>query len=92
MAIAQDSMGWRRFMERMISKDMHKIQETYFTDKGSTLSPAKWASGLVIRLLEITHGQWLYRCVQIHNKVRGTQITMCKEALQQQIEEEMDKK
>ena len=44
-----------------------------------------------MRLLEITHRQRLYQCVQVHDKLRGTLITMRKEDLQRQIEEEIDK-
>jgi hypothetical protein len=44
------------------------------------------AQGLVVKLLKMTHGQWLYRCVQIHNKVAGTCIIACKEEIQHEIE------
>ena len=92
MAVSQDSIGWRRFMEGMISHEMRPLQEVYTTINGTNRSTLAWGSGFVTRLLEITHGQWLYRCVQIHDKVRGTLITEeRKEDLQRQIEEEMDK-
>jgi hypothetical protein len=91
MAVSQDSIGWRRFMEGMISHEMRPLQEVYTTINGTNRSTLAWGSGLVTRLLEITHGQWLYRCVQIHDKVQGTLITECKEDLQRQIEAEMDK-
>jgi hypothetical protein len=42
----------------------------------------------VIKLPEITHGQWLYRCVQVHDRVRGTQVTMRKEDLQREIKKQ----
>ncbi len=41
--------------------------------------------------MEITHGQWLYRCMQVHDKLQGTLITTRKEDLHWQIEEEIDK-
>ena len=45
---------------------------------------------MVLKLLEATHGQWIYRNVQIHNSVAGTQVTLQKEAIQQEIEEHME--
>jgi hypothetical protein len=63
MAQEQDAIGWRRFMEGMISKRIRGIQALHSKVEGTTISPEQWATGLVIKLLEITHGQWLYRCV-----------------------------
>jgi hypothetical protein len=78
-------------MEGMVCQDMRALQESYTMVEGLSRSATAWASGLVIRLLEITHGQWLYRCVQVHDKLHGTLITEQKEYLQRQIEEEIDK-
>jgi hypothetical protein len=78
-------------MEGMICQELRALQESYTMVEGTTHPASAWASGLVIQLLEITHGQWLYRCVQVHDKVRGTLITERKEELQKQIEEEIDK-
>ncbi len=44
----------------------------------------------MIKLLEATHGQWLYRCVQVHDKVQGTLATQHKEELQWEIEAQQD--
>ncbi len=55
------------------------------TMDSSNLSPEQWAVGLITKLLEATHGQWLYRCVQIHDKLNGTNVTMRKEDLQREI-------
>ena len=49
-----------------------------------------WASGCIIKLLEATHGQWLYRCVQTHDSVSGTLVMMRKEQLQIEIERQKD--
>jgi hypothetical protein len=49
-----------------------------------------WAKGLILKLLEATHGQWLYWNVQIHSKVSGTTATLWKEAIQRKIKEQME--
>jgi hypothetical protein len=85
MVADQDDIGWRRFMEGVVCHCACDIQDTYSSVKGSNISPCQWAQGLVIKLLERTHGQWLYRCVQIHDKVSGTCITACKEEIQWEI-------
>jgi hypothetical protein len=86
VAKEQDAIGWRRFMEGMICRGLRSLQEKFTTVDGSNVSGEQWDEGVIIKLLEITHGQWLYRCVQVHDRVSGTQATQCKEELQMAIE------
>ena len=90
MAREQDAIGWRRFMEGMISTRMREIQRHFHISEGTRTSPERWAQGLILKLLEATHGQWLYRNVQIHDAVSGTQATIRKEAIQKEIKEQME--
>jgi hypothetical protein len=90
MAADQDAIGWRRFMEGMICHRMRTIQRLYNLQTGTHTSPERWAKGLILKLLETTHGQWLYRNVQIHDSVAGTQATLRKEEIQREIEEQME--
>jgi len=52
---SQDTIGWHRFMEGMISKEFVKLQREYFIACGYMMSIERWSSGLITRLLEITH-------------------------------------
>jgi hypothetical protein len=76
--------------EGMVCHCAHDIQETYSSFKGFNTSPCQWAQGLVIKLLKMTHGQCLYRCVQIHDKVAGTCIIARKEETQCKIERQLE--
>ena len=49
-----------------------------------------WMTGLIIKLLEITHGQWLYRNVIVHDNTTGTLITKRKEEIQLEIESQQE--
>ncbi len=55
MADEQDAIGWRRFMEEMVTRSIRQIQERYTTTDGSKLSPKKWAIRVITKLLEATH-------------------------------------
>ena len=77
-------------MEGMFSVHMICIQEAYRKWTGEGLSTKVWAGQLVVRLLEITHGQWVYRNIQVHDEVKGTLRTAQKEQLLQDIEAEME--
>jgi hypothetical protein len=90
MADKHDAIRWRRFMEGMVTRSIRSIQETYTITDGSILSPQKWSVGVVTKLLETTHGQWLYQCVQIHDRVNGTLATQRKEELQREIESQQE--
>jgi hypothetical protein len=88
MARSQDSIGWRRFMEGMVCKEIREIQTAYTALRGTRKCAETWTEGLITKLLEATHGQWLYRNIQVHDKVAGTLATLRKEEIQMEIEEQ----
>ena len=90
VAESQDAIGWQRTLEGMISKEFSRLQQHYWAEAGIQASIDTWASGLVTRLLEITHGQWIYRNFLVHDRVSGTLATARKEELQQEIEKQQE--
>ena len=66
LAASVDCIGWRRFMEGMLSWELVELQKYALVEAESRLTIDNWAKELVIQLLEITHGQWLYRNVMVH--------------------------
>ena len=90
MARAQDEIGWRRFMEGMICKEFGRIHRMHVGLQASQLSAEKWGVGLVTKLLEVTHGQWLYRNIQVHDKISCTLVTLRKEELQLEIKRQQE--
>ena len=90
LAASQDMIGWRRFMEGMISKEAVEVQRIFYNLHGGKLSPAIWGRNLVVKLLEVTHGQWLYRNVQVHDTSTGLLATRRKEDLQKAIEDQLE--
>ena len=76
-------------MEGMVSADILEIQSD-FVDFGRCLLWLDiWAKGLVMKLLEVTHGQWLYRNVQVHDAVSGLKAVKIKKELQREIEHQV---
>ena len=90
LARSQESIGWQRLLEGMISKEIPRLQKTYMDISGSRRSIEKWTSGLITRLLEITHGQWIYRNFLVHDTISGTIATKRKEELQMEIERQQE--
>ena len=90
MGRSQDMIGWRRFMEGMISREILPLQEEFFDAGGSTMSLSDWAQELVVNLLECTHGLWLYRNLHVHDLLAGAATPARKEEIQQFIEDQLD--
>ena len=77
-------------MEGMVSREIISLQEDYAEAGGCTLTTDVWAQGLIVKLLETTHGQWLYRNVQVHDTVSGIKATERKEEIQKYIEDQIE--
>ncbi len=46
----------------------------------------RWITGFITQLLQVTHTQWIYRCVPVHDRTTGTLISTHKEDLIKEIE------
>ena len=77
-------------MEGMISKHLVSLYADHRALVGEGMSTEAWASQLTVRLLEVTHGQWIYRNIQVHDETCGAIRTREKEQLQADIEEQME--
>jgi hypothetical protein len=90
MAKGQDEIGWRRFLEGMIHSNFHRLQHAHYLACGLRKTGKWWAQQLIIKLLEITHGQWIYRNIQVHDRVTGLLATTRKEEIQMEIEAQQE--
>ena len=75
LALSMDKIGWRRYMEEMISTEVVIIQGMTQVEGNKKLTIQNWSAGLVTWLLEVTHGQWLYRNVHVHDALTGDLAT-----------------
>jgi mannose-6-phosphate isomerase class I len=71
LAKSQDKIGWRRFTEGCISKELQKRQSFHLQMSSSRLNGSDWTRQLISRILQITHSQWKYRNILLHNKTNG---------------------
>lgn len=90
LARSMDRIGWRRFMEGMISKEVFEIQRRATETGKAGISIHTWGAGLVTRLLEVTHGQWLYRNVHVHDAIAGDLASKRKEEIRKRLEEQIE--
>ena len=85
-----DVIGWRRFMEGMVSTEVLVIQQKCVEVGGCQLSLGGWARGLVVKLLEVTHEQWLYRNIAVRDLVGGVKAIKRKQDRQKEIERQIE--
>jgi hypothetical protein len=88
-AILQDRNRWGNFMVGMISAKLFCIQDSYLRVRGLVRSSERWAKGLITQLLQITHGQWIYRCVLVHDHMTGTLVNQHKVELLEEITKQL---
>ena len=83
-------IGWRRFLEGMVSTKLIKLQSESAMIQGMKLTLERWSRGLITKLLEVAHGQWIYRNLLVHDRISGVLATMKKEELQKEIQRQQE--
>ena len=71
IADSQDSIPWKDFMEGKLSKEIFALQGFYMIGSPALLTIASWSKQLVSKILLLSHSQWIYRNVSLHNKNTG---------------------
>lgn len=66
-----DWIGWVDLLHGRIPTSLRHFQQGYCASNNSRMNGADWAKAFVTKLLEISHGQWVYRNFSLHNKVKG---------------------
>jgi hypothetical protein len=87
---SQCHIGWRRTMEGMISRTLLELHHYDLLLPHSRLTTQAWAQSLTQKLIEATHGVWIYRNLTIHDRLSGLVATKTKEQLLQEIEAQIE--
>jgi hypothetical protein len=74
-ASAQDIIGWDNFVMGMVSHKLLPIQSAHFHTAGKSYRTTRWIAGLITQLLQVTHTQWIYRCMLVHDRTTGVLIS-----------------
>jgi hypothetical protein len=71
LACSQDIIGWRDFTEGYISTHFYKIQPSHLAMSSSYLNGEDWTKQFISKLLQITHSQWIYCNISLHDRQYG---------------------
>lgn len=70
----------------MISKEIVAIQSKVEDEGKCKMVVANWSAGLVTKLQEVTHGQWLYKNIHVHDIFTEEKPRMRKEETRCELE------
>jgi hypothetical protein len=71
LAESQDKIRWRNFTEVYISMHFFTIQQHHLAMSSSYLNGTDWTKQFISKILQITHSQWMYHNISLHNKQQG---------------------
>jgi hypothetical protein len=89
LVISQDIIRWDHFVMGMVSKQIAEIQSACLLCSNSLQPASLWIAGLINQLLQVTHAQWIYRYLLVHDRNTGTLISAQKEDLLKEIEHQL---
>jgi hypothetical protein len=71
LAQSQDKIGYCNFMEGHILIHFYEIQNFHLAMPSSFYTGADWAKQFISKILHITHSQWIFRNISLHDKING---------------------
>ncbi len=71
IALSQDLIGWRNFMEGRVSKLFGSLQRAHIISSGTQITVHSWTRQFISHILHITHSQWLFHNFAIHDASVG---------------------
>jgi hypothetical protein len=90
LAESQDKIGWRNFTEGYISTHFYNIQRFHLSMSSSYLNSVDWTKHFISKISQLTHLQWIYRNISLHDRCQGYLRNKQSEDLLQEITELSD--
>ena len=78
VAQAFDTIGWVDVMHGRLPVALRRLQQQHYQLAGEGSADA-WMTQLTRRIIDIAHGQWLFRNFSLHNKATGYLLLQRKE-------------
>ena len=86
LAKTQDMIGWRNFTEGKLTRYFRVVQKRYLSHAGASLTVDSWLKAFISKLMEMTQGMWIFRCISKHHHTKGSLVLASKAKLFKEIE------
>ena len=70
--LSQDKIGWRELMESNVSNKIESMQRLYYASVSCMMNGDNRMKHRISHILYLSHSQWIFYNMTLHNKVRGT--------------------
>ena len=71
VAVSQNLIPWTSFMEGKLSKEIFLLQSHQLISSPSRLTIVDWGKQLISQILQMSHAQWVFRNVSLHEAQDG---------------------
>jgi hypothetical protein len=85
-ASSQDMIDWCEFMEGKVSTKIASIQRIHCAAAPCMMNGDDWMRHFISHVLRITHSQWIFRNITLHDKVCGTLRLQNREEVLREVE------
>jgi hypothetical protein len=86
IAIGQDSIGWMHFLEGKITGHFLGMQRLYLRTTRCKINADGWVKGFISKILAISHTQWIFRNITLHDQQHGHLALLRRDQLIEEIE------
>ena len=86
VAASQDLIPWTCFMEGKLSKEIFLLQRHSLARSPSRLTIADWSRHLISQVLQMSHAQWVFRNVSLHDAAQGYIRVQKRESILQEVD------
>jgi hypothetical protein len=90
LAESQDCISWKNFTKGHISTQFYEIQTFHLAMSSNYLNGLDWTKQFITDILQITHSQWIYQNILLHDKCQGYLHNKKSEELMKEMESLVD--
>jgi len=86
VAVGQDRIGWHHFLEGKITGHFRGMQQLYLKSRPSRINADDWVKQFIYKLVKITHAQWIFWNLTLHDRQYGHLAMLRRETLAEEME------
>jgi hypothetical protein len=86
IAAGQDTIGWHHFLEGKVTGHFRSMQQLYLCSRPSRINGNDWIKLFIYKLIKISHTQWIFRNLTLHDRQHGHLANLRREQLAEEME------
>ena len=87
VAAGQDKIDWQHLLEGKITGHFRGMQQLYLRSRPSRINRDDWIKQFIYRLIRISHTQWIFRNLTLHDRQHGHLAQLRRNTLAEELEQ-----